>query len=333
MSKKINWGLIGLGKMADVFISSLKEVPNSELKGIASKNFENSKRISNLLSIEKKFCFNDYSALIKCEEIEIVYITLPNHLHFSVAKDALENQKHVLVEKPACLKFQEVKVLEDLALTNNLLFAEGFSYLHNPITKELLEIVQSGTIGNILKISANIGFEIVPNFKLFRRFLDIFKKQHRLFNPKMGGGCILDLGCYTLSFLQLLTNLESIKIFDKNLYYGFKSVEIDAKIKIDINNNIKANLHSSFVERLDQKITIIGSQGDVTIENLWSGINTTLLVNNRNIEKSAQFQIPFSYQVNQINNCIIEENHIFENLPYSKFNSLNNIKLIELWRN
>ena len=74
MSRKINWGLIGLGKMAHVFLSSLKEVPNSVVKGIASKNSENSKRISNLLSVEKKYCFDDYSDLIKCEEIEIVYI-------------------------------------------------------------------------------------------------------------------------------------------------------------------------------------------------------------------------------------------------------------------
>ena len=92
-------------------------------------------------------------------------------------------------------------------------------------------------------------------------------------------------------------------------------------------------MHSSFIETLDQKITIIGSQGDVTIENMWSCINTTFLVNNRHIEKPAQFQIPFSYQVDQVNNCIIEENHNFENLPYSNFKSLNNIKLIELWRN
>ena len=333
MSRKINWGLIGLGKMAHVFLSSLKEVPNSVVKGIASKNSVNSKRISNLLSVEKKYCFDDYSDLIKCEEIEIVYITLPNHLHFSVAKEALENQKHVLVEKPACLNFREVKVLEDLALKNNLLFVEGFFYLHNPITKELLKIVQSGTIGNILKICANIGFEIVPNLNIPSKFVDKFKKQHRLFNPKMGGGCIFDLGCYTLSFLQLLTKLEKVKILEKNLYNGFKKVEIDAKIEIDINNNIKAILHSSFIETLDQKITIIGSQGDVTIENMWSCINTTFLVNNRHIEKPAQFQIPFSYQVDQINNCIVEENHNFENLPYSNFKSLNNIKLIELWRN
>ena len=319
--------------MADVFISTLKEVPNSVVKGIASKNCENSKRISNILSVAKMYCFDDYSALIKCEEIEIVYITLPNHFHFSVAKEALENRKHVLVEKPACLKFQEVKVLEDLALKNNLLFVEGFFYMHNPMTKELLKIIQSGIIGNILKINANIGFEIVPKINIISKFLDKFKKQHRLFNPKMGGGCILDLGCYTLSFLQLLTNLEKIKILDKNLNYGSKKVEIDAKIKISLDDNIIAQLHSSFIDKIDQLITIKGSQGDIIIKNLWSGISTTLLVNNRHVETTAQFQIPFSYQIDQINNCIIEENHNFENLPYSKFKSLNNIKLIEMWRN
>ena len=332
MSRKINWGLIGLGKMADIFISTLKEVPNSKVKGIASKNSANSKRISNRLSIDKKYCFNSYSALIKCEEIDIVYITLPNNLHFAVAKEALENQKHVLVEKPACLRFKEVKILEDLALKNRLLFAEGFSYLHNPITKELLTIVESGAIGSVTQINANIGFEIVPDIKFVSKLLDRFKKQHRLFNPKMGGGSIFDLGCYTLSFLQLLTNLDSLEILDKNLFYGCKKVDIDAKIEIQSNNNIKANLHSSFIETLDQAIRIRGSKGNIRINNLWSGINTTLIVNNKIIDKSPQFEIPFSNQVHQLNNCIIGESLIFENLPYSKFNSVNNIKLIELWR-
>lgn len=332
MSRRINWGLIGLGKMADIFISTLKEVPNSKVKGIASKNLGNTERISNCLSIEKKYCFNDYYDLIKCEEIEIVYISLPNNLHFQVAKEALENNKHVLVEKPACLSVKEVKILEDLALANRLLFAEGFIFLHHPITKELLKIIDSEAIGSISRINANIGFEIVPKINIVRECIDKFKKQHRLFNPKMGGGSIYDLGCYTLSFLQLLTNFNNLEISDKSLYYGFKKVDIDAKIQIITNDNVLAYLHCSFIETLDQTITIRGSHGDIKIKNLWSGINTTLLVKDRIIDHSTKFEIPFSNQVHQINECIIGENLKFDNLPYSKFSSLNNIKFIELWR-
>ena len=333
MSRKINWGLIGLGKMADIFISTLKEVPNSKVKGIASKNLGSTERISNCLSIEKKYCFNDYYDLIKCEEIEIVYISLPNNLHFQVAKEALENNKHVLVEKPACLSLKEVKTLEDLALTNRLLFAEGFIFLHHPIIKELLKIVESEAIGTISRIKANIGYEIVPKINTLKKFIDKFKKQHRLFNPKMGGGSIYDLGCYTLSFLQLLTNFNNLEIHDKNLSYGFKKVDIDAKINIKMIDNLSAYLHCSFIDTLDQTITINGSHGDIKLKNLWSGINTTLLVKDRIIHHSTQFEIPFSNQVHQINKCIIEDNLKLENLPYSKFSSINNVKLIELWRN
>ena len=333
MSRKINWGLIGLGKMADVFISTLKEVPNSKILGIASKNQVSTERISNRLSIEKKYCFNDYYDLIKCDEIDIVYISLPNNLHFQVAKQALENNKHVLVEKPACLSFNNVKTLEDLALTKRLLFAEGFIYLHHPVTKELLKIVDSEAIGNILRINANIGFEIVPDLNILRRFLDKFKTQHRLFNLKMGGGSIYDLGCYALSFLQLFSNFNNLNIYDKYLFYGSKKVEIDAKINIRTIDNLSAYLHCSFIETLDQTITIKGSQGVIKIQNLWSGKNTILLVNDRIIDQSAKFEIPFSNQVHQINECIITDNLNFENLPYSKYSSLNNIKLIESWRN
>lgn len=333
MSKSINWGLIGLGKMADVFISTLKEVPNSKVKGVASKSPQRIKKISNNLSIDKKYCFNDYYDLIRCEEIDIIYITLPNNLHFHIAQKALENKKHVLVEKPACLKSMEVMILENLALTNKLIFAEGFAYLHNPMTKELLDIIDRGEIGSILRISANIGFEIVPKVNIFSKLLDRFKKENRLFNPEMGGGSIFDLGCYTLSFLQLITNLDNLQIIDKNLYNGFKKVDIDSKIEIQTNNNTRAYLHCSFIKTLDQLIKIRGTEGDIMIKGLWSGDDTAISVNNRIIHRSSKFDIPFSNQVHQINNCIIEDNLIFENLPYSKFNSFNNIELIELWRN
>ena len=176
------------------------------------------------------------------------------------------------------------------------------------------------------------AFEIVPKINIIRGFLDILKNNTDYLIRKMGGGCIFDLGCYTLSFLQLLTNLENVKILNKNLYNGSKSVEIDAKIKISLDDNIIAQLHSSFIDKIDQTITIKGSKGDIIIKNLWSGISTTVLVN-KNYRSTAEFQIPFSNQIDQINNCIIEENHNFENLPYSKFKSLNNIKLIEQWRN
>ena len=83
----------------------------------------------------------------------------------------------------------------------------------------------------------------------------------------MGGGSIFDLGCYTLSFLQILTNLDKLEIFYKKLYHGYKNVDVEAKIGLQT-SNIKAYLHCSFLETLDQIVSIRGSEGDITIKNL-----------------------------------------------------------------
>ena len=113
-NKSINWGLVGLRKMADVFISTLNEIPYSNIKAIASKYQETHWRVSNRLSIKKKYCFNDYYDLIKCEEIDIVY-NIAKQPSLPGCQKALENNKHVLVEKPT-LRVSEMEILENLAL-------------------------------------------------------------------------------------------------------------------------------------------------------------------------------------------------------------------------
>ena len=109
--KKVNWGIIGLGKIALQFANGFKFSNNAKLKGITSTN---SKKIENFkvnFQIEDKYCFNNYEDLLKCKEIDAIYIALPNSLHHKWIIKCIENNKKVLVEKPATLNFAE---LEDI---------------------------------------------------------------------------------------------------------------------------------------------------------------------------------------------------------------------------
>ena len=80
--KRINWGIIGLGNVANSHLKSFEKLENCKLKGIASKNLQKLKNFKKQINIEKSFCFNNYEDLIKSSEIDIIYIALPNSYHY-----------------------------------------------------------------------------------------------------------------------------------------------------------------------------------------------------------------------------------------------------------
>ena len=325
----INWGIIGLGNMANVFINSLEHLDDARVLAIASKRTKKIKQHAKRLKISKDYCFNNYSKLINCPLLDAVYITLPNNFHFRYIDEALKKGKHVLVEKPAFISLNEEKIISKSVNNGKVLFFEGFSYLHSKVTTDIIDRIQKNIIGELVEINMQLGYCIVPNLSNFRKLVDKLKSQHRLFKKKMGGGCVLDLGCYLISFLQLLVNLDNYTIINKQLIYGSKQVEIDAKIKIITEEGVKTNLHCSFIEDLESQIEIKGTSGQIIIKNLWSGLGTTVYLNNQQLSGVAQDLKNFSSQISSINNCI--DNYV-NPLLYSNFSSSKNIKFIEEWK-
>ena len=148
--------------MANVFSNSLHESKTSNIRAIASKNIPKLEKFKKNLAIDSKFCFENYSQLLKCEDVDAVYITLPNNYHFRYIVEALNYNKHVLVVKPAFISRSEAQIVKSLKDEKNLLFCEGFMYLHHPLTNEIFNFVKNGSIGSIKKINANIGYNILP---------------------------------------------------------------------------------------------------------------------------------------------------------------------------
>lgn len=328
----INWGIIGLGNMADVFNNCLKHSNDTKVLAIASKRTNNLKLHAKRLSISKDYCFNNYSNLINCALIDAVYITLPNNSHFRYIDEALSKGKYVLVEKPAFISLNEAKIISESINDRKEAFYEGFSYLHSRVTTDLINKLQSKIIGELVEIDMQLGYCIVPNLSNFRKLVDKLKSQHRLFKKKMGGGCVLDLGCYLISFLQLLVNLNNYTIINKELANGSKEVEIDAKIKIVSEEGVKVKLHCSFIENLEPQIAIKGTSGQLLIKNLWSGMGTTVNLNNELLNVTAYDENHFSSQISSINDCINNNGSNYNTLLYSKFSSSKNIQFIQDWK-
>ena len=337
--KKINWGIIGLGNIANSHLNSFKNLNNCKLKGIASKNLQNLKNFKENLDIETKFCFNNYEDLIKNSEIDIIYIALPNSYHQKWINKCIDHNKNILVEKPITENFFQLEnIQKKLLLTDSRIsIYEGFMYKHHAQIKKVLELVNNKEIGEVKKIISSFGVNLLTKkkFWFFQKKKKI-NKEGRLFNKKLGGGCILDLGCYPVSITTMLlekfkfTNFEDYKILNKNVEIGETGVDIDAEIEMKIKDKIQIKLLSSFKKDIGTSTKIFGSKGSIEIPNTWSGSSDIILKmnQNENIIKFNKTNDPYFDQISEISNNLMNSN-VIQNFD----NMLLNMKIIDQWLN
>ena len=336
---KINWGIIGLGNVANSHLKSFKKSGNFQLKGIASKKTKKLESFKKELDIKNIFCFGNYEDLIKNSEIDIIYITLPNSHHYNWINKCIDNAKNVLVEKPitdSLSQFTNIKKrLHEQDVKTSIY--EGFMYKHHPQIKKIFELISNNEIGEIKKIISSFGVNLLTKkyFWFFEKKRKI-NKEGRLFNKSLGGGSILDLGCYPISFTTMLLekfgfiNFEDYKILDKKVKIGETGVDIDSQIEMEINKNIIVKLSSSFQKNLGLKTEIHGSKGIIKIPNTWTGSPNIILEkgNIKNLIKFDKIDDLYFDQINSISNDLLNDN-IGQNLD----NMHLNMKLIDRWLN
>ena len=165
--KKINWGIIGLGAIAQKFSEAFAYSKNSKLLAVSSYNYQKLENFKKKFNIEEKFLFKDYKDLLNCKDIDIIYIALPNSLHFHWAIEGIKNNKNILVEKPATLNFDEAKNIEQSLLNKDLFFGEAFMYRYHPQIKYVLDVIKSNEIGNLESMESTFGINLLTKKKLF----------------------------------------------------------------------------------------------------------------------------------------------------------------------
>ncbi len=340
--KKINWGIIGLGNIAQKFIESFSQIQNSKLLAISSNNKAKLEYIKKKFNIKDEFIFDDYEKLIKCSEIDIVYISLPNSLHFYWIKKCIENKKKLLVEKPAILNFEEAINLKKILENNKLFFAEGFMYRYDPLIKNVIDLIKNHEIGDLLSLETSFGVNLLTKKKfIFFKKNKKIDKNDRKFNKKLGGGCILDLGCYTTSLTILISSLIKkinqknfkIKVLEREI--GETGVEIHSRAHIIFENGFISKVNASYKEDLGDNTIIKGKNGEIHIANTFLGIKEIkVILKNRNytIEKKSNKNI-YSLEIENISQNILdgENQALFPAMQPEE--TFINMKILESWRN
>lgn len=338
--KKANWGIIGLGNIAQKFAEGFVGIENSCIKGIASSNLNRLSEFQKNFNINENYCFSNYQDLINCAAIDIIYITLPHSLHYEWILRCINKEKNVIVEKPATINYEQILNLKKKISSKKFFFAEAFMYRYHPQISKVIEIIKDKKIGNLVEMESYFGLNLMEKKILFgiQKKKKINEKS-RLFDKSLGGGAILDLGCYPSSMSLLIASLKSnfkdVILKNKSVEIYKTGVDIDASTKLVFDNEFISFIGTSFKKDLGKKTIIKGDAGEIIIEDSWHGNPSKVVINgkiNQIINIDAKSNI-YSYEIEIFSKNFLEKNYEVE-YPGVKFTeTFLNMKILDKWLN
>ena len=187
MNKELKWAVLGTGVIANEMAQALEKMGQS-LYAVGNRTHQKALDFAKKYNIEK--VYDSIDDMFLDDNTDIIYITSPHNTHYEFMKKALENGKHIFVEKSITLNSRELDEMTELAESKGLIIAEAMTIWHMPVYKKLWEIVKSGELGKVQIITMNFG-----SFKEYNM-------SNRFFNMNLAGGAMLDIGVYALSIVR-----------------------------------------------------------------------------------------------------------------------------------
>jgi predicted dehydrogenase len=258
----VRWGILACGNIAHQFAAALKDCSDSVLHAVSSRDVERAKVFADEHGAAA--VYGSYEAMLADSEVDAVYIATLHPFHLQWIAKCVQAGKHVLCEKPLTMNLREAKQAKKLADENRCLLREAFMYRHHPQTQRVVELVTSGVIGKVQMIEANFCYNSGD------------QPESRIQAKALGGGAILDIGCYTMSFARLIAGRAHGRVFAEPL--ELKAVgHLDPKTKTDMwttavmrfEGDILAKTTCALKMNRENVAVILGDKGRITVEMPW----------------------------------------------------------------
>jgi len=302
MSKIYKWGIIGPGKIAQKFAAALALVPDAALHAVASR--DKAKAADFAAAHNAAVVYDSYESLAADEAIDAVYIATPHTFHHAHAMLCLQHKKAVLCEKPMSVSYASTLAMVEAARQNGVFLMEAMWSRFLPIIEKTLQLLQEGEIGTLKYLRADFGFT-AP-----------FNAGSRLYDLKLGGGSLLDVGVYPL-FLALLVMGKPDRI-TSFAHLATTGADESTSALLYYKNGMMANIHSSIVSQTPITAEITGTDGTITLERPWYKGSAIHVRKKDNI--TQRFALPygdngFEFQIIEVHDCLEKNKTESDRMP------------------
>jgi predicted dehydrogenase len=251
---KLRWAILGTGDFAtSIAIPAMGQCTGANAVGIASRSHNKARETAQRLGLPKYYA--SYAAAIGDPEIDVIYNTLPNHLHYEWTLRAMQAGKHVLCEKPLALNAADCMGLLEARTRTGVVISEAFMIRHHPQWKRILQIADT-SLGKIRSISSTFSFSVENG------------EDVRL-SSMFGGGALNDLGCYLVLISRLLYKSEPTSVISSMRFCDSHAVDCMTSGILTFSQGrsiFSCCINSSFFQRVE----IIGEYGQMIVETPFS---------------------------------------------------------------
>ena len=286
------WGILAPGNISHKFVQGLSVVPGAVKYAVGSRDKNRAETFASQYGFKK--AYGSYQELVNDPDVDIIYIATPHPQHEDAAILCMNNKKAVLCEKPVSVNAQQTERMIKCARENNVFFMEAMWTRFLPTVCKARELIANNEIGNIRLINASFGFrsEINP--------------EGRLFSLSAGGGSLLDVGIYNLSFCSMLYGKQPDRI-QSDMTIGSTGVDEETSLLLGYEGGKKAQLTSAIRLGMPQDAVILGENGRIELPDYWHG-NILKLYNENGMK---EFSLPFEatgyqFEAIEVMQCLSE---------------------------
>lgn len=291
--KTIRWGILGAGSIARKFATGLNDLPDTELRAVGSRTLAKADAFADEFGIPVRH--DSYEALVNDADIDAIYVATPHSFHKEHSLLCMAQGKAVLCEKPFALNAQESQDMIDFARERKVFLMEAMWTKFLPHMVKLRELIAAGEIGSVRMLQADFGFrmgKVLP--------------EHRLFDPALGGGALLDVGIYPVALAQQLFGAPTIIKSLANL--GSTGVDEEASILLGHANGEQALLSTAIQVNTPHEAFVLGTEGRIRINAPWWAPSSLTLYKNGE-EQPIAVDAPlngYNYEALEVGRCLRE---------------------------
>lgn len=318
MKKAIRWGMLSTAKINNRLAPGIRESPYTELVAVASRERSRAENAARLLGAQK--AFGSYEGMLASDEIDAVYISLPNSLHAEWIVKAAEAGKHVLCEKPLASDSKEAEWVVDVCERAGIILMEAFMYRHHPQQLRVMEIISNGRIGKPLAVNARFSYYLEPSEDIRWR-------------GELGGGALMDIGCYCVNASRLILGAEPTTSRGIWRYNEKRGVDETTLAILEFPRGQHASIICSMLMQRACKYEVIGTEGSIDLPNAFRPEREDIVIRISNDSGTEEEVVPgidqYMLEVEHFSKCILDDSP----LKYPAENGLKNMRAIDLVRN